>query len=215
MLSAFGLVCPIGAGATLPVIPITATLSLPLAQTNSNPGSTCSTGDLKAKPSQSGDTLSVTAHAEEDMRVIGAGMGTLMAANGAPQLPATFESEDQADSLHPQDLTPYVRIIQSGLRFDRHSGLFVQTVRLSNRLSLPIDGPMYFVATDLPSAVMLVDSGRTQNIEPQGSPYSELDLPGGMTFQPGASLTLTLQFLDAKGTPITYIPKVFRTPGAP
>lgn len=124
---------------------------------------------------------------------------------------ASFDVEDPANPLAPQDLTAGLTITMSGFRVDRTTGYFVQTVQITNRQSVPVIGPMYFAVTALPGGVTLANSGSTKNISPVGSPYVTLNTPDAITLQPGASLNLTLQFLDPSRARINYTPKVFRT----
>ena len=128
---------------------------------------------------------------------------------------ASFAIEDPANPLAPQDLTARMNITRSGFRVDRTTGYFVQTVQITNGQTVPVIGPMYFAVTGLPGGVTLANSGSTKSIPPVGSPYLTLSTPDGITLQPGASLTLTLQFLNPSRTRINYTPKVFRTLNTP
>jgi len=224
-----------GVGVTVVVNPNTAPLELVLVQGNyshiTSSGVTAHiyvtgeypnslerdlTSSIVGTTYQSSNTQVLTVDSEGDVQSTGFGTAIVTVANNGVQTFATFSVEDPTNPLAPQDLTTDVSIARSGFRVDRNTGFFVQTVQLTNSLAVPMIGPLYFVASDLPDGVTLVNkAGPTQNIAPMGSPYIRLQLPDGITLQPGASLTLILQFLDPGRTRISYTPTVFRTLATP
>jgi hypothetical protein len=128
---------------------------------------------------------------------------------------ATFTVENPAAPLAAQDLSTQLTVTRFGFRVDRNTGLFDETVEITDALSIPVIGPLYFVVPDLPSGINMVNTGTTQNITPAGSPYFKLMLPDGFVLQPGTSIAETLQFLNPSRIPISYTPKVFRTLATP
>jgi hypothetical protein len=157
----------------------------------------------------------LTVDREGNVKAKAFGTAVVTVQNSGLKAFASFAIEDPANPLAPQDLTAGLNITRSGFRVDRTTGFFVQTVQISNGQTVPVIGPLYFAVTGLPGGVTLANSGLTKNIQPVGSPYVPLRTPDGITLQPGASLTLTLQFLDPSRARINYTPKVFRTLNTP
>jgi hypothetical protein len=119
--------------------------------------------------------------------------------------------------LPPQNVTSEVNISPSGFQLNRNTGFYVQTVTLTNSLAIPVTGPLYLVIAGLPNGVRLATAGAglTQTAQPTGSSYVKLQLAGGLTLQPGASISLTLQFLNPARVRISYNPEIYRTLGTP
>jgi pimeloyl-ACP methyl ester carboxylesterase len=159
----------------------------------------------------------LTVDANGNVNVLASGTASVAVENGSQKAFSTFVVENSAKPLPPQDVTARVRISESGFQLNRSTGFFVQTVQLSNSTSFPIVGPLYFVLSDLPSGVTLISNsgGKTQTIPPARTPFIRLKLADGFTLQPGANVSLTLQFLDQSRTRINYTPKVFRKLGTP
>jgi hypothetical protein len=130
---------------------------------------------------------------------------------------AVYDIENPAAPLAPQSLTTGLQISQSGLQLNRNTGFYTQTVTITNTQSFPMVGPLYFVINGLPAGVNLANNagGLTQTIAPLGSPYLRLSLADGLTLQPGAKVSLSLQFLDPTRVNPHYTPMVFRTLGTP
>lgn len=159
----------------------------------------------------------LTVDANGSVNILTLGAAAVAVENGGQKAFSTFVVENSASPLPPQDVTTQVTISASGFQLNRSTGFFVQTVQLSNLTSFPIVGPLYFVLTGLPNSVTLITNsgGKTQTIQPLRSPFVKLQLADGFTLQPGASISLVLQFLDQSRARIDYTPKVFRKSGAP
>lgn len=223
-----------GVGITISVSPTTAPLSLTLVEGTFNhllsatatarvyvTGNYANGLQLDLTSSVTGTTYTssnnqvLTVDTEGNVQAKAFGTAVVVVQNGGLKVFASFDVEDPANPLPPQDLTSGLTITRSGYRVDRTTGYFVQTVQITNGQTVPVIGPMYFAVTGLPGGVTLANSGSTKNIPPVGSPYVTLSTPDGITLQPGASLNLTLQFLDPSRARINYTPKVFRTLTAP
>jgi pimeloyl-ACP methyl ester carboxylesterase len=163
----------------------------------------------------SSNTKVLTVDSGGNVKAVGFGTAVVTVSNGGVQAFATFTVEDPAHPLAAQDITTQFVIVRSGFRVDRNTGFFDQTLQLSGAGPIPIIGPLYFVAPDLPAGVNLVNAGTTQHITPAGSYYFRLMLADGITLAPGATFTKTLQFLNPSRTRIAYTPKVFRTLATP
>jgi len=177
------------------------------------------TSDLTSSASgttyKSSNTGVVTVDAEGNATAVGFGTAAITVSNMGVMVFETFTVEDPAHPLAPQDVTANVGTSDAGFRVDRTTGFFDQTVQWTNKLAVPVVGPLYFVATGLPAGVTLIGAGKTQNITPTGSPYFTLQLPDGITLQPGASITQVLKFLNPSLTRIAYTSKIFRTLATP
>jgi pimeloyl-ACP methyl ester carboxylesterase len=159
----------------------------------------------------SSNTAVITVDSEGNVTATGLGTASVTVTNSGVKAFATFTVEDPAHPLAAQDVTTQVTVVRAGFRVDRNTGFFDQSVQWNNTGSVPVIGPLYFVATGLPTGVTLISAGSTKSVAPTGSPYLALPLPDGVTLQPGQSLTGVLRFLDPGRTQIAYTPKVFRT----
>jgi len=159
---------------------------------------------------QSSNTSVVTVDADGTFQSVGPGTALITVANGDLTDFATFDIEDPASPLPPQDVTAQIDVQRSGFRLDRQTGFFVQNVVLTNSGSVPIAGPLFLVLPGLPSSVVLTSkSGLTQSIAPAGSAFLRLVVGGdGLSIQPGQSISVLLQFLNANGAQISYTPKL-------
>jgi pimeloyl-ACP methyl ester carboxylesterase len=129
----------------------------------------------------------------------------------------TFVVESGTAALPPQDLTSSMNVSVSGFQLNRNTGFYVQTVTITNALQIPATGPLYFVLNSLTTGVTLSNPGYglTKTISPVGSPYLKLQLSEGLTLQPGASVSMTLQFLNPSRARISYSPAIVRTLATP
>lgn len=160
---------------------------------------------------KSSNTSVVTVDTEGNVVTTGFGTAVDTVANMGVQAFATFTVENPAHPLAAQDVTAATQITPLGLRVDRNTGFFDETVELTPAASTPVVGPLYLVVTGLPTGVTLVNAGTTQNITPMGSPYYKLLLPDGLTLPSGTVLAKTIQFLNPDRTRIAYTAKVYRT----
>jgi pimeloyl-ACP methyl ester carboxylesterase len=165
----------------------------------------------------SSNTNVLTVDSEGNVQTVAFGTAVVTVQNSGLKAFATFVIESATSAVPPQDVSSDVNISLSGFQLNRNTGFYVQTVNLTNSLAVPVPGPLYFVITGLPSSVTLstAGGGQTRAIQPTGSSYIKLQLPDGLTLQPGASISLTLQFLNLSRVRISYTPKVFRTLGTP
>jgi len=223
----------LGLTTTIAVRPTTAPLSLSVSQPNdiltavggtdeiyvagSYPGGL--TLDLTSSASGTTYTSSnikvLTVDTEGNVTATGFGTAVVTVANMGVRTFQIFTVENPAAPLAPQDLSSQFMMQSAGFRVDRNTGFFDQSVQWTNKLPVPVIGPLYFVVTGLPTGVTLIGAGTTQNIGPAGSPYFSFNLPDGITVQPGESISQVLQFLNPSRARIAYTAKVFRTLGAP
>jgi hypothetical protein len=165
----------------------------------------------------SSNTKVLTVDTEGNVAALAFGTAVVTVQNKGVRAFETFVVENPSSPLAPQNMSAGIAVSLSGFQLNRSTGFYVQTVNLTNSLAIPLSGPLYFSAGSLPQAVTLVNpgTGLTQAIQPAGSPYIKLKLADGFTLQPGASVTLTLQFLNPSQVRINYTPQVFRAAGKP
>jgi hypothetical protein len=109
------------------------------------------------------------------------------------------------------DVTSEIQITRGGLRLNRTTGLFVQTVTITNTGSSSISGPISLALDNLPASASLYGiSGATLCDQPQGSPY--VNITTG-SLNPGGSVRTTLEFIDAAKTGISYSARVLAGQG--
>jgi hypothetical protein len=163
----------------------------------------------------SSNTNVVTVDAQGDVQAVAFGTAVLTVQNKGLKAFAVFVVESGTSALPPQDVTNMVQITQSGFQLNRANGFYVQTVTITNTLAVPTIGPLYYVIAGLPAGVTLSSAGGglTQTVQPTGSAYVKLPLADRLTLQPGATISLTLQFLDPSRARISYGPKLYRALG--
>lgn len=106
-----------------------------------------------------------------------------------------------------------VSVLRSGLRRNRGTGRFVQTLVLQNDSGAAITGPVYLVLDNLPAGVTAFNpTGTTTNTQPTGSPYFVInngaDLPTGGT-------TINVEFVNPNNASISFTERVLKGPGTP
>jgi hypothetical protein len=109
------------------------------------------------------------------------------------------------------DVSQQVTVARGGLRLNRATGRYVQTVTVTNNTSSRIAGPISLALDSLPNSASLAGlSGATGCAAPVGSAFLTLpsDLPAN-----GGSLSITLNFIDTTNAPITYSTRVLAGPG--
>jgi uncharacterized membrane protein len=110
-----------------------------------------------------------------------------------------------------QNVTSQVQVTRGGFRLDLTTQHFAQLITITNTGASSIQGPISLALDNLPtSASLFGTSGATLCDAPNGSPY--LNAPAA-SLAPGASTTLTLNFIDAALTGITYTTRVLAGPG--
>jgi hypothetical protein len=106
-----------------------------------------------------------------------------------------------------------VAVTRSGFIYHPGTRRFHQTVRITNTSASALNGPFALVLDDLSAnAALLNASGLTSCIgPPAGSPYIE---HGATLLEPGANLTLILQFTNPSKAGISYATRVLAGSGA-
>jgi hypothetical protein len=95
-------------------------------------------------------------------------------------------------------VTPNIAIVKSGVAYNRGTGLYTQTVKLTNNGAALTSSA--YVLDSLPVGVtMLNPSGTTSAALPAGSPYLEVGSIGA-----GATVTITIQYARTGTPPISY-----------
>jgi hypothetical protein len=103
------------------------------------------------------------------------------------------------------NLGSQVAIGQSGMRYDRTSGQFVQSVTLTNNSATPVAGPISLVLNDLTANAQLASpSGFTSCQRGTPAPFADAGVCTGGSLAPGASVSLMLRFNDPSMQGIAY-----------
>jgi len=111
----------------------------------------------------------------------------------------------------PTDVSFQVRVTRGGLRLDRTTGRFVQSVTLTNTGISPIAGPISLVLDSLsPNATLANQTGLTSATLPAGHAYRVVQ-PGVLPV--GTSVSGTLEFTNSTQAAITYTTRVLTGPG--
>ena len=111
-------------------------------------------------------------------------------------------------TLCATNITATVALSQGSPRLDRKTGHYTQTVTLRNSDG-PISGPVSLVLDNLSgNAVLANGSGTTSCASPLGSSYINVNVGSDVLFNPRERATVTLQFANPSGQPITYTPRV-------
>ena len=196
---------------------VPATASIVVTGTYPNGTQLNLTSSVTGTTYSSSNTNLLTVNAQGTVQAIAFGTALVTVQNSGLTAYAVYDIENPAAPLAPQNLTTGLQISQSGFRLNRNTGFYTQTVTITNNHSIPMVGPLYFVINGLPAGVNLANNGGglTQKIGPVGSPYLRLSLADGLTLQPGAQVSLLLQFLDPTRVNPHYTPMVFRTLGTP
>ncbi|HTR39142.1 MAG TPA: hypothetical protein VMH80_24870 [Bryobacteraceae bacterium] len=114
-----------------------------------------------------------------------------------------------------QDVTSQVQITRTGFRYNHSTGLFALIGSVTNTSGSPIPGPISLVVDNLSTNASLFGiSGDTLCAAPQGSPYINIgNIGAGQDFEPGASISGSISFIDTAQTGITYNLRVLAGPG--
>lgn len=103
------------------------------------------------------------------------------------------------------DVTSNVNITQTGIKYNRRTGQFVQQVTVTNTSGSDISDPVSFALNNLSSNATLANSGGTTS---GGAPFVTLST-GADGLNPGESTSILLQFSNPTLQSITYEPAVF------
>jgi hypothetical protein len=105
-------------------------------------------------------------------------------------------------------VTETIAISSSKIIYDADLKLYFQEVTLTNNGSTAVNGPLFFILENLPTAVTLANkSGATACFAPIGSRYVEA-LPVGTPLAPNTSVIVKFGFSDPSGAAISYTPLV-------
>jgi hypothetical protein len=105
------------------------------------------------------------------------------------------------------DVTTQFSVGRSGYVYNNASGLFMQTVTLTNN-GADILGPFALALDGLSSNATLSNvSGTTACSAEPGSPFAAVD-PGATTWSRGQKVTVDVEFIDPTLAGITYTPRV-------
>jgi hypothetical protein len=96
-------------------------------------------------------------------------------------------------------VTSPVSLAFGSITYNSKTGLYSETVTLTNNTSGTLTGPMSLELTNLPSGVVLTDATGTTN----GNPYRRF-LTSGKTLRKGAKVSITLTFTAASLSDITF-----------
>jgi hypothetical protein len=112
----------------------------------------------------------------------------------------------------PKNVTSLVTVTPGGFTYNMMTGLYSQTVTITNNTTSAFSGPISLVLDSLSTNATLSNAtGTTDSLEPPaGSPYINFagNLGSGM-------ITLTLQFSDpTHALPITYTSRVLAGTGS-
>lgn len=164
----------------------------------------------------SSDSAVVSVDADGQRQVLATGIAVITARNFGLSDQTVFVIEDPVSPLPASDVTVQLPVQMGGLRLDRATGFYVQTLTVTNPQSVPLAGPLVLVLSGLPGGVNLVSqSGLTQNVR-VGSPYLSLPLVSdGLTLRPGQSVTFNAQFLNPARVNFSYVPSVWRVSAQP
>jgi hypothetical protein len=109
------------------------------------------------------------------------------------------------------DLSSQIAITRSGYAYNFTTQRFVQTVTLTNTGNTSVQGPVSLVLDSLSSNASLFNAGGTTACAaPLGSPFINLAGP----LNPGANVSVVLQFTDPTKTGITYQTRVLAGSGS-
>ena len=116
---------------------------------------------------------------------------------------AGLQSVNDPTTINPiTDVTPQVNMVTSGLGRNRATGLWSETLTVTNTSASPISGPVQVVLSSLSANATMVNNTGLRN----GSPY--ITVSGG-TIQPGASVAVTLTFQNPTNGFINFTPLAF------
>ncbi|ADV61661.1 peptidase S8 and S53 subtilisin kexin sedolisin [Isosphaera pallida ATCC 43644] len=102
------------------------------------------------------------------------------------------------------DVTSRVTQQRSAIVFNRQTGLYQQTIHITNLGPSPLNGPLRLMLSNLAVGVTLANANGTIN----GNPFVQLDLSGPLGVGQTVSLNLRFQIIGPR-VPITYTTRLF------
>ena len=105
----------------------------------------------------------------------------------------------------PVNINAELKITFGGFVFNRKTGRFTQTLKITNISGAVINGPINLLLVNLKNATLVNQSGTYE-----GSSYLTLLSSGSLGI--GASLSTTLTFADPSLAAITYMPEFLMGP---
>lgn len=106
------------------------------------------------------------------------------------------------------DISASVSVSQGPLKLNKKTGRYAQTVTLRNDGGV-VSAPVSLVLGGLSSNGVLVNAtGTTACAAPVGSPYVNVDVGTDSAFGPRERATVTLEFTNPSGQPITYTARI-------
>lgn len=114
----------------------------------------------------------------------------------------------------PDDVTPHLQITRGGLRLNRTTQRYVQTITIKNTSPQPIAGPVSLVFDHLSSNATLYGiTGTTTLMPPSGSPFINLNIGVDGLLSPNETVTHILEFTNATNQSISYSLRALAGPG--
>jgi hypothetical protein len=113
-----------------------------------------------------------------------------------------------------RNVTAQVQITRSAYRFNASTQTYVQRVTIKNLTGTAIVGPISLALDNLGSnATLIATNGTTSLVGLSGSPYINFVL-SGTSLGPGATATVSLNFVDPSNTLIAYVPRILAGVGS-
>lgn len=116
---------------------------------------------------------------------------------------------DDNNKFHITEHTDKVSITASGFRKEPLQGLYIQQLTLRNDGTLPIPFPVNVILSDLPPGVSVMGGSGTKTVTPLGSRSLDVEINHKHFWLPGKTATVSLEFSNDDGRPITYTARIF------
>jgi len=112
------------------------------------------------------------------------------------------------------DVTSSLAISRSGLRLNRATGRYLQTITIKNTGTELYVKPVSAVFAQLSSnATVYAPTGYTSSVAPVGNPFVDVYLGGDTTLAIGETTTLVVEFVNPTNKAISYTLKLLAGPG--
>jgi hypothetical protein len=111
------------------------------------------------------------------------------------------------------NISASVSVSQGALKLNKKTGRYTQTVTLQNGNNAA-PGPVSLVLDSLSgNATLFNATGSTACAAPAGSPYINVKV-GDAVFSPLERASVTLEFTNPPGQPVTYTPRILAGQGS-